>query len=686
MSRTLSAAIALLALAAIPTTRAAHAAAPGASHAARAATPGTHTAHATTTPLIPRAVFFGNSPRDLPRLSPDGAQVSWLAPGDSGVMNVWATPAGHDAPRPITHEAHRPIYTYEWAGDGKHILYLQDSGGDENPHLFIADLAGGAVRDLTPYPGVRAQNVLVDPHHPDHIFVALNRRDGRVFDMHRIDLASGNVTLEAQNPGDVLTWSTDWEFAIRAATAFDPRTGNSVVRIRDAVDQPWRDLVVMPFEQALFNGQVVGGSLVAAFDSDNRGLIIHSALHSNTGRLVRVDAKTGAELEVLAADPGADIQDAGPPVPHVMLNEKTRRVAAVAFDPGMPYWKFLDAGYAADFARIRKRVAGFPHLLSADRDDRSWIIVSGASDTPHTYYRYDRAKHTLTTLFSDNPAIEKYTLSPKKLVMIPARDGLQMVSYLMLPPGSSGKRVPLVLDIHGGPWFNFDGSYDGEAQLLANRGYAVLQVNYRGSTGYGLKYLNLSTNQWGRGTQLDLYDAVKWAIDTGIADPKRIAAYGWSGGGYATLMSLSQRPELFACGVDGVGPADIATLFQSFPTYWDGILTRWRRRVGDVDHNDSLNRAISPLYHVDTIRAPLLIGQGQNDPRVKIAQADAMVKALRAAGREVTYVVYPDEGHGFARPENNLDYFGRVEEFLAKHLGGRAEPWRKIEGTTAELR
>jgi dipeptidyl aminopeptidase/acylaminoacyl peptidase len=244
----------------------------------------------------------------------------------------------------------------------------------------------------------------------------------------------------------------------------------------------------------------------------------------------------------------------------------------------------------------------------------------------------------------------------------------------------------MVLLVHGGPWYRDDSGFDEEVQLLANRGYAVLQVNYRGSTGYGVGFLNAGTHEWGRATQTDLYDAVRWAVDQRIADPARIAIMGWSGGGYATLMALWQQPELFACGVDAVGPGDLRTLFASFPSWWNGVLARWRRRVGDVEHDDRWNQLLSPQYHVDAIRRPLLIGQGQNDPRVTLANADAMVAALRAASREVTYIVYPDEGHGFARPTNNLDFHARVEEFLAKRLGGRAEPWQPVTGSTAELR
>jgi dipeptidyl aminopeptidase/acylaminoacyl peptidase len=244
----------------------------------------------------------------------------------------------------------------------------------------------------------------------------------------------------------------------------------------------------------------------------------------------------------------------------------------------------------------------------------------------------------------------------------------------------------MVLLIHGGPWDRDSNDYDQEVQFLANRGYAVLQVNYRGSTGFGIKFLNAGNLQVGLGMVEDLFDAVRWAVDQGIADPKKLAAMGGSGGGFATLRALEMRPDLFACGVDEFGPADEATGLRSFPKYWSNIVARWRRREGDADHDPEWNRKISPLYHVDAIRAPLLIGQGKNDPRVTLADADAMVAALRKAKREVTYVVYSDEGHGFARPENQFDFYGRVEEFLAKHLGGRAEPWKKITGATAELR
>jgi dipeptidyl aminopeptidase/acylaminoacyl peptidase len=505
--------------------------------------------------------------------------------------------------------------------------------------------------------------------------------------MYRVDLETGGITLEATNPGDVLTWKTDSNFVIRGATAFDGKSCATIIRVRDAVDKPWRDLVRMPFERALFNGEVAEGCLIAGFDPDGQSLLIHSALNSDKGRLVRVSLRDGKEMGVLAQDPGSDIADSKfGNEPNVLREPLTHAVQAVEFNRTTSHWVFLDPKMEADFAKIGKEIQGFIDLVSRDRADKKWIVAARRSDLPGTYYLFDRSSGKLTRLYDSHPALTRFNLAPKKPLELKARDGLELVSYLTTPPNVEAKQLPMVLLIHGGPWFRDYDEFDPEVQLLANRGYAVLQVNYRGSTGYGLKFLNAGTNEWGRGTQEDLFDATRWAIGQGIADPKRIAAMGWSGGGFATLLALEMQPAMFACGVDGVGPAELATLYRSFPSYWSNITNRWRRRGGDFDHDEKLNRQVSPLYHVEKIRAPLLIGQGQNDPRVTIANVDGMVKALRGAKREVTYVVYPDEGHGFARPQNQMDFYGRVEEFLAKHLGGRAEPWKKIEGATAELR
>ena len=634
--------------------------------------------------------MFANPARTDPKVSPDGSQLSWLAPDESNVLNVWTGALDGENAHCVTHERGDPIEWYAWSGDGKQILYLHDNVGDEIPHLFSADLTTSNVRDLTPFRGVRAQNVLTDSRHPGSVFVAMNLRDRSVLDLYRVDLETGAVILEDKNPGDVLTWKADRNFVVRAATAFDGKTGKTIIRVRDGADKPWRDLVVIPFERALFAGQVVNGSLISGFDPDGKSLLIDSALHSDKGRLVRVDFKDGHEAVVIAEDPKCDVgfTDVGRlgMEPSVILHPVAGAVQAVEFNYTTSHWFFVDPKLKEDFERMSREAPGFIDLVRRDDADRVWIVASRRSDASTTYYKFDRETKKLSELFTENPALAKFRLAPKKPVAIKSRDGLEIVSYLTIPPGVNPKKLPLVLLIHGGPWDRDSDNYEPEVQFLANRGYAVLQVNYRGSTGFGIKFFNAGNLQVGLGMVEDLFDAVHWAVDEGVADPKRIAAMGGSMGGFATLRALEMRPDLFACGVDEFGPADEAVSFRSSPSYWSNILARWRRRAGDADHDPEWNRKISPLYHVDAIRAPLLIGQGKNDPRVTLANADAMVAALRKAKRELTYAVYPDEGHGFARPENQFDFYGRVEEFLAKHLGGRAEPWKEVAGSSAELK
>src|SRR6266513_752858 len=588
--------------------------------------------HAEMPALIPCEILFGNPERTEPQVSPDGSQVSWLAPDQNNTLNVWTSALDGANPRCMTNEKGDPIEWYAWSADGKQILYLHDNAGDEVPHLFSVELTTDNVRDLTPFRGVRAQNVLIASRHPGSAFVAMNLRDRNVFDMYRVDLQTGAITLEATNPGDVLTWKADSNFIIRAATAFDGKTGRTTIRVRDAADKPWRDLVVMPFERALFAGQVVNGSLIVGFDPDGKSLLIDSALHSDKGRLVHVDLKDGHEIGVVAEDPQCDVAfaDVGRlgMEPGVILHPVTGAVQAVEFNYMTPQWSFIDPKLEADFENINREAPGFVDLVSRDNADRVWIVALRRSDAPVTYYKFDRETKKLSQLFTENPALAKFALAPKKPVIIKARDGLEMVSYLTTPPGVDPKKLPLVLLIHGGPWTRDSDDYDQEAQFLANRGYAVLQANYRGSTGFGIKFFNAGNLQVGLGMVEDVFDAVRWAVDQEIADPKRVAAMGGSMGGFATLRALEMRPDLFACGVDECGPADEATSLRSFPKYWSNILARWRRREGDADHDENWNRKISPLYHVATIRAPLLISQGTNDPRVSIANTNEMVDAL----------------------------------------------------------
>jgi dipeptidyl aminopeptidase/acylaminoacyl peptidase len=641
-------------------------------------------------PLIPREVLFGNPPRTSPTLSPDGARLAYLAPDEKGVQNVWVETPGKGDAAPITRESHRTVYLYRWAEDGAHLLYEQDSDGDENWHVYSVDLATKEVRDLTPFAGVRAQNLLTNPEHPDEILVGLNRRDRRVHDIYRIRLSTGAVELDTRNPGDVLSFSVDHAFRVRAATAFDSRSGATILRARDAPEAPWRDLVTWPFEDATMFGQLNGGTVVAGFAPDGRSLYVVSALHSDTARLVRLDAHTGEELEVVAEHPKADVAEdfASYPdfTPLVLQNPRTHRLEAVAFEHLEYEWRFLDAGVRAEFEALARAHPGLLMVESRTRDDSRWIVSQEVDDGPPTHLLYDRKTRAARVLFVDRPALARHPLPHRRPLIIRARDGLELVSYLTLPLGLAPKGLPLVVVPHGGPWRRDHWGYDDWAAFLADRGYAVLQLNYRGSSGFGTRFLNAGNREVGLGMQEDVHDGVRWAIREGLADPRRVAIVGASMGGYAALRGITSAPELFACAVDLVGPTDLKILFESMPAYWGPLTTRWVRRLGDVEHDEALDRRLSPLFHVDRIRVPVLIGQGANDPRVAIRNSDEIAAALRRRGLPVTYVVYPDEGHGFARPENNLDFLGRTEEFLAKCVGGRAEPWKKVPGATAELR
>jgi len=621
-------------------------------------------------PLIPREVLVGNPVKAGPQISPDGTRLSYLAPSAKGVLNVWVRTIGKQDEAQVTNDTHRGIRIYFWAEDGKHLMYLQDVGGDENWHVYSVDLDTKIVRDLTPFQGIRAQNLMTDKKHPNEMLVGLNLRDRRVFDMYRVDLTTGALVLDTTNPGDIVSWQTDPSFQIRAAMATNLKDGSNVLRVRDTRDAAWRELIVWPFGES-------GGAV--EFTADGKGMFVESSLGSDTTRLVKVDMANGKELELLASNPKADVG-------NVMVQPDTYVVQAVSFNYLKPEWTVLDPSIKEDFKAISEVHRGIYNVVSRDRADRNWIVVYQVDNGPVAWYAYHRDGRKADFLFNNQPELEKYTLATMEPVVIKTRDGLELVSYLTLPVGVEAKNLPLVLNVHGGPWGRDSWGYRPEAQWLANRGYACLQVNFRASEGFGKKFLNAGNLEWGAKMQDDLTDAVKWAIGKGIADPKRVCIYGGSYGGYATLAGLVFTPDLYACGVDIVGPSNLATLLASIPPYWGPLKKTFTLRMGDVEKDEALNKKMSPLFHVDAIRAPLLIGQGANDPRVNIKESTQIVEAMRAKKLPVTYIVYTDEGHGFARPNNRLDFYGRAEEFMAKYLNGRFDPWRAVEGANAEVR
>ncbi len=614
-------------------------------------------------PLIPREVLFGNPERLLPAISPDGLRLAYLRPDSSDVLQVWVRTLDGDDDRPVTKDPQRGIELYGWTWDPLQLYYLQDNAGDENFHVYLTNVESGETRDLTPIAGVAAAVLALDPDHPREMVVTMNRRDPALFEPWRCDLETGALELLAENPGNVRTWLADTDLAIRGQTV-GRSDGGGELRVRDAAGGEWRTIVSWAVEDDF---------QPLAFSRDGRSIHVKTTIGADTRGLYAIEIATGA-LTLIADDPGADAGD-------VLSDPRTYEVQAIVFDRLRPIWRVLDPSVQSDFDRLAQVAQGSLGFTSRDLADRYWVVSFDSDVGATKYFLWDRSAGAARHLFDAIPRLSGHVLAPVRALEIAARDGLSLPCYLTLPVGVPARGLPLVLSVHGGPWWRDYWGYDPNTQWLANRGYAVLQVNYRGSAGFGKSFLRAARREFAGKMHDDLIDALDWTIREGIVDPARVGIMGASYGGYATLVGLSFTPERFACGVDLVGPSNLVTLVESFPPYWKPFLSvRWYPLVGDPsdprDRADMLAR--SPISRVDQIRAPLLVGQGANDPRVKQEESDRIVAALRERAIPVEYVVFPDEGHGLARPANRLVFWTAAEAFLAQHLGGRAQPPGKI--------
>jgi dipeptidyl aminopeptidase/acylaminoacyl peptidase len=607
----------------------------------------------TQTLLIPRGVLFGNPERSSPQISPDGTMLAYLAP-DQGVLNVWLRTIGKTDDRVITNDRKRGIRNFAWQYDSNDILYTQDQGGDENWRVYQTDIAKKTTRDLTPYEKVRADIVALEPSHPESALVQLNKRDPKLFDIYRVNLKTGELTLDTENPGNVAGWQPDHDLQVRAAQVTTP-DGGTIIRAREDGKSQWRDLIKWGPEETLGN--------VSGFSPDNKALLVMTSLDANAARLLSVDVSSG-QRTVIAEDPHYDVSS-------VLTHPKTNKLQAVVFLRERRDFQILDKDLQGDFEALKKVRDADISDISRDLADKKWIVAYEGDDAPIYYYLYERSSKKATMLFSNRPALEKYNLAKVKPIEYKARDGMTIYGYLTTPVGVDVKNLPTVVLPHGGPWGRDLWGYDPMAQWLANRGYAVLQPNFRGSTGYGKQYVNAGDRQWAGAMHTDLLDGKDWLAKQGIADQTKVCIMGGSYGGYATLAGVAFSPDAFACGVDIVGPSNLNTLLKTIPPYWSTILAVFHRRMGD---NEEFLKSQSPLFRADDIKAPLLIGQGANDPRVNKAESDQIVAAMRRNGKPVEYYVFPDEGHGFARPENRTAFFAAAEVFLAKYLGGRFEP------------
>jgi dipeptidyl aminopeptidase/acylaminoacyl peptidase len=623
-------------------------------------------------PLISRDILFGNPERTFPALSPDGKRLAWLAPDTNNVLQVWVKTVGKDDDKIITADKKRGIRQYFWAKDNRKLLYLQDSDGDENFHAYGVDLDSGNVRDYTPFQGVRAQVTDLNPDFPNEVLVELNLRNRALFDVYRLNLKNGALELDTQNPGDVAGWGADAQFRVRSAHVATPE-GGTEIRVRADQQSPWKTFLKVGPEEILDE---------LGFTKDGQSLYLMSSIGRDTTAVVEKSLADGKE-KVLAV---SDEVDAG----NVVIHPRRYVVEAVSFSPGRTRWQVVDPAVKEDFDGLAKLNDGDFVIVNRTEADDIWLVGYTSDRAPGRFYRWDRKAKQGTFLFTSQPKLDGLRLAEVKPVVISTRDGLKMNSYLTLPVGIAPKNLPLVLFPHGGPWARDQWRFDAYAQWLANRGYAVLQPNFRGSTGYGKSFLNAGNKQWGLKMHDDLIDAVNWAVKEGYADPKKIGIMGGSYGGYCALAAITFTPDVFACAVDIVGPSNLQTLIHSIPPYWKPMLSIFNVRMGDVnDPKDAeLVTKASPLNSADRIMRPLLIGQGANDPRVKQAESEQIVAAIERNRGNVIYVVYLDEGHGFARPENRTDFNARAETFLGAYLGGRVEPMlgTKVAGSTAMVR
>jgi len=621
----------------------------------------------TMPPLLDRELFFGDPQISGSQLSPDGQWLSFMKPYN-GARNIWLKRADEpfEAARPVTADE-RPVPGYFWSRDGQYLLYVQDKGGDENFHVWAVDPEGEVVadtgvptaRDLTPVDGVRAMIYSVPKNNPGIIIVGLNDRDPSFHDVYRVDIARGERTLLRENTDDIAGWMFDLDGQLRLAVRATPGGGSELLRV-DL--QGYTQLATATYEEDLNP---------IRFHEDGR----HVYVESNVGdvdktQLMLMDTETGV-MQYVESDPEDEVDFGG-----ASFHPSTDQLMTTSYvgDRVRVYPK-TDAA-ARLWENLRKALPrGEIAITSTDRE-LTRILAAVASDVdPGSVYLYDVASGEATLQYRSRPDLPSEHLAPMKPVRYTARDGMTIHGYLTVPKGKDPQNLPVVMYIHGGPWARDYWGYEPYAQFLANRGYAVMQVNYRSSTGYGKAYLNAGNREWGIGAmQHDITDAVNWLIDEGIADPQKVAIYGGSYGGYATLAGVAFTPDLYACGIPYVGPSNLITLIESFPEYWKPFLEgSWYKRVGDpeveADRQDLIAR--SPLYAVDRIEVPLLVVHGANDPRVKQHESDQIVVALREKGKPVEYVVAPDEGHGFRAPDNRKALAVAMEKFLSKHLGGR---------------
>ena len=600
-------------------------------------------------PLIPLRDFFKNPEKTSYYISPDGKYLSYLA-SYKNRLNIFIRETGSDKSKRITNESSRDIISYFW-GSSERILYLQDNKGNENFHLFAVYKDGTGHTDLTPFEDITVMVIDELEDIESEVMIAMNKRNKEIFDAYRLNIETGEMTVEAENPGNISEWFTDHDGKIRAAITTDGV--NSSLLYRDNDSSPFKTVLTTNFKETVSP---------TFFTFDNKYVYASSNLNRDKSAIVKFDIAQGKEMELIFEHPEVDVYNLG-------YSKKRKLLTQISYTTWKRQIEFLDDETKKIYERLTPELGNYEIVIAdTNKEEDKFIIRTYSDRSLGSYYYYDKNTNELKKLSDVSPWLQEEDLSEMKPVSFTSRDGLNINGYLSLPPGADPENLPVVLLVHGGPWVRDTWTYSPEAQFLANRGYAVFKVNYRGSTGYGKKFWELSFRQWGRKMQDDLTDGVKWLINRGIADPKRVAIYGGSYGGYAVLAGLTFTPELYACGIDYVGVSNLFTFMKSIPPYWKPYLEMMYEMVGNPEKDKELMHDASPVFHVDKIKAPLFIAQGRMDPRVNVNESNQMVEALKRRGIDVPYMVKDNEGHGFRNEENRFEFYEAMEQFLEKHL------------------
>ena len=602
---------------------------------------------------IPLENFFKNPEKSSYQISPDGSFYSFMAPYKNR-MNIFIQKIGDSSATQLTFEEARDIAGYFWPNN-EQIVFLKDEGGDENFHLFGVNIDGSNPIGFTDFDGVRAQIIDDLPDQKDFVVIGLNKRNKQVFDPYRLNLKTGEISMLAENPGNIQGWMFDHDGKLRIATAIVDGVNQSIL-YRENEEDEFKTIITTNFKEG-FNPQF--------FTFDNKNIIGSSNLGRDKYAIVEFDPISAKEVKVLYANDDYDVNGVG-------YSRKRKVITAAYFESWKSERHYFDSTSKATFEKIQKQLAGYEIGITGVNKDENILILRTYSDKSlGAYYIYNSEDDKMEKIVDVSPWIDENEMSNQLPIAYQSRDGLKINGYLTLPKGynmENAKNLPVVINPHGGPWARDSWGFNPEIQFLANRGYAVLQMNFRGSTGYGRKFFESSFKKWGREMQDDITDGTQWLIDKGIADSTRIAIYGGSYGGYATLMGLVKEPKMYAAGVDYVGVSNMFTFMKTIPPYWEPMLEMMYEMVGDVEKDSAMLREVSPVFHVDKIKAPLFIAQGANDPRVNVDESDQMVKAMKEKGIDVEYLVKKDEGHGFRNEENKFEFYRAMEKFLNLQL------------------